>query len=68
MTKLETVKIIVARVDAYGQSEFDIVTVDGVHLERGGLGSYDTAREIAERIDARNIEERKLGPGSLDTI
>lgn len=67
MTKLETVKI-VARVDAYGQSEFDIVTVEGGYLVRGSLGRYDTAREIAERIDAANIYERENGAGSLDTI
>ena len=67
MKKLETVKI-KARTDAYGQPSFDIVTVDGGYLARGNLGSYQAARDTAEKIDARNIEERELGPGSLDVV
>lgn len=67
MSKLETVKIIPIT-NAYGQNEFDIVTVDGGHLVRGSIARHDTAREIADRIDAANLYERAHGAGSLITF
>jgi hypothetical protein len=54
MSKLQTVKI-VARTDAYGAPAYDVVSLDG-YTERGAIGSYDVAKQIAERIDAKNIE------------
>jgi len=67
MSKLQTVKI-KAGTDCYGQTYFDIVTVQGGYMERSNIGSYEVAREIATNIDARNIYERSHGADSLATI
>ena len=66
MNKLEVVRI-VARTDCYEQPAYDIVAVDGGCMVRAALGRYDTAREIAQRIDERMLYEREHGEDSLQT-
>ena len=70
MSKLEMVKL-ASRTNAYGQQEFDVVTIDGGNVCRSGIGggfAYETALSIAQRIDAKMLYERENGVGSLDTL
>lgn len=53
---MKTLKI-KPKVDSYGQNEFDIVTREGGRLVRGGIGRYDEAKKIAERIEEGNEME-----------
>jgi len=61
MSKLQTVKIV-----AKGET-FAVVTPEG-YVERGDISDYRLAREIAERIDARNIYDLANGGDSLETV
>ncbi len=50
---MKTLKI-KPKVDSYGQNEFDIITREGGRLIRGGIGRYDEAKKIAEKIEESN--------------
>lgn len=63
--QLVTIK---ARFDAYGGQSFDIVETATGFTVRAGVGRYEVAREIAERIDATLLYERDHGDDSLQTV
>lgn len=67
MSKLELVYV-ASRINAYGQEEYDIKTIDGNYMCREGVNNRKAAYEIAERIDAKMIYERDNGAGSLDFV
>lgn len=54
------------RVNVYGQTEFDIKTLEGNYLCRCGIGNRNQAYKIAESIEAKMLYEREHGVGSLD--
>lgn len=67
MSNLEMVYV-AARLNVYGQEEYDIKTKNGNYMCREGVGNLDNAYKIAESIDASMIYERDNGVGSLDPI
>jgi hypothetical protein len=54
MSKLQTVEI-KPRQTVEGE-QFDIVEIGTGYMVRAGIGTYKTAREIAEQIDALRVE------------
>lgn len=67
MQNLELVRI-KSRTDCNGLNAFDIVTVDGGFDVCTDIGTYDTARALAESIDTLMLYEREHGYNSLQTV
>ena len=67
MSKLQTVYV-TKRINAYGQSEYDIREIGTGYMVRSAIGRRDDAYEIAERIDAQIAYERAHGSDSLQTV
>lgn len=55
MTTLQTVYIKARPLNCYGETTFDIREIGTGFMVRADIGRYDTAREIAERIDDQHL-------------